>query len=305
MHTYTHTCMYTYVHTHMVVRQMCKGLYPLYVVYSNYDFNREKMLFFPRSFSGPVSIHQCDGDADDAASLLHYIFHDICSITSFIIWSYEKKIDIFHHMIILVNRNGAKKKSTSFIIWSYLWPRFDSPIWWYDDEYDDMMKDVMQQRRCIVYCIIFMHSFMRSVCTAHMYALLICMHSLCVCTLYMYALIICMHSLCVCTAHMYALLICMHSLYVCTPYVYALIICMHCLMRSAYRDHKVRCCIVYCIICTHSLFCWRDHMMHHMCASRWYLCICISSPLDYILSRGGGLGSRPIFKKFNEPYAPS
>ena len=25
----------------------------------------------------------------------------------------------------------------------------------------------------------------------------------------------------------------------------------------------------------------------------------------FIMSRGGGLGSRPIFKKFNEPYAPS
>ena len=28
-------------------------------------------------------------------------------------------------------------------------------------------------------------------------------------------------------------------------------------------------------------------------------------PVFHLLMRGGGLGSRPIFKKFNEPYAPS
>ena len=27
--------------------------------------------------------------------------------------------------------------------------------------------------------------------------------------------------------------------------------------------------------------------------------------LVLVVPRGGGLGSRPIFKKFNEPYAPS
>jgi len=38
-----------------------------------------------------------------------------------------------------------------------------------------------------------------------------------------------------------------------------------------------------------------------------YIYIHISSPLNilYITRRGGGLGSSTIFKKFNEPYAPS
>ena len=30
-----------------------------------------------------------------------------------------------------------------------------------------------------------------------------------------------------------------------------------------------------------------------------------SPPFSILRARGGGLGSRPVFKKFNEPYAPS
>ena len=40
-----------------------------------------------------------------------------------------------------------------------------------------------------------------------------------------------------------------------------------------------------------------------------YVCVCVEcvdgTRLSIFVSRGGGLGSRPIFKKFNEPYAPS
>ena len=104
-----------------------------------------------------------------------------------------------------------------------------------------------------------MHSLY--VCTPYVYALFICMHSSYVCTPYVYALLICMHSSYVCTAHVYALLICMHSLCVCTHHMYALLDlgpCMHCLMRSAYRDHMVRCCIVYSIVCM------LHRLLHHM-----------------------------------------
>jgi len=44
--------------------------------------------------------------------------------------------------------------------------------------------------------------------------------------------------------------------------------------------------------------------------ARYYLIVCEwvqveSLSWDYIEARGGGLGSRPIFKKFHETYAPS
>ena len=40
-----------------------------------------------------------------------------------------------------------------------------------------------------------------------------------------------------------------------------------------------------------------SHSMHSM-----HECISMHSCIEW---RGGGLGSRPIFKKFNETYAPS
>jgi len=57
-------------------------------------------------------------------------------------------------------------------------------------------------------------------------------------------------------------------------------------------------------------FVWRSHVTH---SYEWMMYVhrkihsLIHSLvwMSHVIRRGGGLGSRPIFKKFNEPYAPS